>query len=355
MKARPHPSALGRLRAIALVRRGRVVAAIGHALRSGICWIAAPAGYGKTTSIVDYLRKNTTSHVWHRVDEGDQDIASFFHRLGGLVQPARAARDLPVFGPEYADQPAEFARRFFRTYFHKLRRARLIVFDDLHHGLEVPHFRSMLAVMLEELPENVQCACISRTLPPDELTDLTFKGRLTVVDQTILQFSESEALALVANRIRKRSTTVDVSLARGWAAGLVLLADRAAAGDLRAVKPVRGSRESGAEVFEALTRQLFATLTAEEQEAMLTLSLLPEITLDLARVSRAPQAARNILVRLYQRQLARHSGRYGAERVLPARPPARFPPEPARRAFRAARSRGPSRACRGMPARSRVS
>lgn len=303
MSARAAPTRAGRSRAIRLVRRGRVVTAISHALRSGICWLAAPAGYGKTTAIRDYLQKNPTPHIWHRVDEGDQDVASFFHRLGTLVHPARAAHDLPVFGPEYADQPEEFARRFFRAYFSKLKRARLVVIDDLHHGVEVPRFRSMLAVMLKELPEHLQCACISRTLPPDELTDLTFKGRLTVVDQTILQFSESEARALVANRMRKRSTKVDVSAARGWAAGLVLLADRAAAGDLRAVKPLRESRESGAEVFEALTRQLFASLTAEEQEAMLTLSLLPEITLDLARDLTGSEAARNILVRLYQRQL----------------------------------------------------
>jgi LuxR family transcriptional regulator, maltose regulon positive regulatory protein len=99
MRARAALERAGPLRAIRLVRRGRVVAAIGHGLRSGICWIAAPAGYGKTTSILDYLQKNPTPHVWHRVDEGDQDVASFFHRLGGLVQPARVARDLPVFGP----------------------------------------------------------------------------------------------------------------------------------------------------------------------------------------------------------------------------------------------------------------
>ena len=145
MRVRAAPKRAGRSGSIRLVRRSHVVAAIGHALRSGICWIAAPAGYGKTTAILDYLRKNPTPHVWHRVDEGDQDVASFFHRLGALVQPARAVHDLPVFGPEYADQPGEFARRFFRAYFSKLKRAKLIVIDDLHHGVEVPHFRSMLA------------------------------------------------------------------------------------------------------------------------------------------------------------------------------------------------------------------
>ena len=108
-----------------IVRRARVVKAIEHALRHGICWIAAPAGYGKTTAILDYLQKKPTPHLWYRVDEGDQDVASFFHHIGNLL-PARAASELPVFGPEYADQPAEFARRFFRGFFRKLSRIGLL-------------------------------------------------------------------------------------------------------------------------------------------------------------------------------------------------------------------------------------
>jgi hypothetical protein len=56
----------------------------------------------------------------------------------------------------------------------------LLVIDDLHYGVETAQFRTMLAIMLRELPEDLQCACISRTLPPDELAELTFKGQLTV-------------------------------------------------------------------------------------------------------------------------------------------------------------------------------
>ena len=129
--------------------------AIEHALRHGICWIAAPAGYGKTTAMLDYLQKKPTAHLWYRVDEGDQDVASFFHHIGNLL-PARAASELPVFGPEYADQPAEFARRFFRTFFRKLSRVGLLVIDDLHYGVETAQFRTMLAIMLREL--EVECS-----------------------------------------------------------------------------------------------------------------------------------------------------------------------------------------------------
>jgi LuxR family transcriptional regulator, maltose regulon positive regulatory protein len=294
----------GALRSSRIVRRTRVAKAIRHALRNGICWIAAPAGYGKTTATLDYIRQASVAHCWYRVDEGDQDVAGFFHRLGNQLLSVRAARRLPVFGPEYTEQPQAFAHRFFQAYFQKLKRAELLVVDDLHYGLEAPLFRSMFAIMLLELPDYLQCVCISRMLPPTEMQDLTLKGQLTVLDQSILQFSDSEARALVAKRIRKGARGVDASAARGWAAGLVLLADRASAAGMRATPA--GSEDSYSDrstVFAVLARQLFDAFTPEEQDAMLKLSLLPEIAPDLVKDVADAEAARALLSRLHQSQL----------------------------------------------------
>lgn len=142
-------------RATQILRRARVVKKIEQSLRSGICWLAAPAGYGKTTALVDYLRGTTTRHVWFRVDDGDQDIARFFQYLALSLDSVEAAANLPIFGAEYAEQPKAFARRFFRAYFTQLKAGTLIVLDDLHHA-DTPDFRAMLAVMLRELPNSLR-------------------------------------------------------------------------------------------------------------------------------------------------------------------------------------------------------
>ncbi|RWO17525.1 hypothetical protein [Mesorhizobium sp.] len=87
--------------------------------------MAAPAGYGKTTAVIDYLESVEAPHVWFRIDEGDQDIARFFQYLAqSLASPA--VGNLPVFGVEYVEQPKEFARRFFRAYFAR--------FEARHHS-----------------------------------------------------------------------------------------------------------------------------------------------------------------------------------------------------------------------------
>ena len=286
-----------------IVRRGRVLTAIERALRSGSCWVAAPAGYGKTTALADFLRRKPTPHVWYRVDEGDQDIASFFHYMAQSLRGARAAPRLPVFGPEYADQPREFARRFFRAYFAKLPLDALLVLDDLHHA-DVPQFREILAILLGELPDNLRCVCVSRTLPPPQVAELRFKGRLTLVDQATLEFSDREARALIATRVKRRTARVDASPAHGWAAGLVLLAERAAASNIQPDTDSPGEgREQNALVFAALAKQMFEALPPGEQLTLLQLSVLPEITPDLACRLTGSRGAGALLERLHQRQL----------------------------------------------------
>jgi DNA-binding SARP family transcriptional activator len=286
-----------------VVRRARVLTAIDRGLRSGICWIAAPAGYGKTTAVADYLRQKRREHVWYRIDEGDQDVASFFHYLTLSCRPVRGAPRLPVFGPEYADQPREFARQFFRSYFARLGAGTLLVFDDLHHA-DVAPFQTVLGVLLRELPETLSCACLSRALPDEDLGELTLNGRLAVLDESILRFSDREARALVAKRVRRAGAAIEASVARGWAAALVLLADRASVASLRAHAP--GSADgldSRAAIFATLAKPLFERLTAAEQEVLLKVSLLPEFTAELARELTGSETARVLLERLRRQQL----------------------------------------------------
>jgi LuxR family transcriptional regulator, maltose regulon positive regulatory protein len=280
-------------RAVETVRRARVARRIDRALGAGACWIAAPAGYGKTTSIADYLASGPAPYVWFRVDEGDQDLGRFFGYLAQSLPSREAAARMPVFGVEYASEPRGFARLFFRAYFAELEPATLLVFDDLHTA-DTPEFRGILSVMLGELPRTLRCVCLSRTLPKEELEDLRLSGALTVLDRAVLEFSDQEARNLIKLRLKHRAAEIDVGAARGWAVGLVLLAER------------RGldSAASGVASFSsALGRHFFEALPETDQEMLLTLNLLPEITIPLANAITGSTAAGELLDRLYHRQL----------------------------------------------------
>ena len=291
-----------------IVRRTRVLAALDDALQAGCCWVAAPAGYGKSTALADYLERQQAPHIWYRTDEGDRDIASLFHHLTLALHSPDATHGLPVFGAEYADQPQAFAHRFFRQWFARLEPGTLLVLDDLHYA-DVAPFRAVLTALLHELPDSLRCVCLARTLPPAELDDLRHGGRLNLIGQDVLEFTEHEARRLIGTRLRHAATAIDISAARGWAIGLVLLAERSSAAPV--CVEARRARDAFGDAnapFGALGRQLFDTLSPSEQEILLKLSLLPEITFDLAAALAGSDATGALIGRLHERQLLNTRG-----------------------------------------------
>ncbi|WP_292671203.1 hypothetical protein, partial [Mesorhizobium sp.] len=284
-------------RSARILRRNRVLEAIDWKSRSTICWVAAPAGYGKTTAVIDYLESVEAPHVWFRIDEGDQDIARFFQYLAqSLASPA--VGNMPVFGVEYAEQPKEFARRFFRAYFARLKPGTILVLDDLHDA-DTPEFRALLSVMFRELPDTVRCICVSRTLPQEELGDLVLRGQMAVIDRWALEFSTSEARDLI--KLRSKNVSVDVEAARGWAIGLVLLADH---GPAVGPDDTNGTAPGGQNALsDVLGRHFFLSLPAADQDMLLKLNLLPEISAELADEMIGSGEAGKLLDRLYRRQL----------------------------------------------------
>jgi DNA-binding SARP family transcriptional activator len=284
-------------RQVRIAQRPRVHDLIDEALRAGVCWLAAPAGYGKTTAVVDYLHGTKAPYVWYRVDEGDQDIARFYHYLARTLRSEKMTDAMPVFGAEYAERPREFARMFFRAYFEHLEPETVLALDDLHDA-NTPEFRAMLAVMLRELPEGVRCICLSRTLPQDELSELALRSQLVVVDQSALAFSDTEARTLVEMR-SKRAGKVDVAAARGWAVGLVLLAEGGAVVPSGPDDLATG----GNGLFDVLGRHFFHTLPSADQSMLLELNLLPEIRSDLANAMIGSSEGAKLLERLYHGQM----------------------------------------------------
>ena len=261
-----------------------------------MCWLAAPAGYGKTTAAVDFLQDSESPHVWYRVDDEDQDVARLFHYLA--MSPGMQKFSLPVFGTEYADNPAGFARLFFRAYFSRLEPTTVIVLDDLHRA-DSPEFREVLAVLLQELPNTIRCICISRTLPKDAVAELALAGRLPVIGQTTLEFSDREARSLVSLRNPGEDTrSIDVTAAQGWAVGLIMLANPGAA-----FQPMNTAQLEHGRLNEAVGRLFMQNVPGEDLDALLKLNLLPEISPGLADALLGSGIAGPVLERLYQRQL----------------------------------------------------
>ncbi|MCS6911351.1 MAG: hypothetical protein NZM11_12415, partial [Anaerolineales bacterium] len=50
-----------------------------------VCLLSAPAGYGKTTLVCDWLAQANTSFAWLTLDEGDNESHRFLSYLAAAI------------------------------------------------------------------------------------------------------------------------------------------------------------------------------------------------------------------------------------------------------------------------------
>ncbi|AXJ10962.1 LuxR C-terminal-related transcriptional regulator [Arthrobacter sp. PM3] len=84
------------LRGLGDVERPRLVDALSAAADSHrLTLVAAPAGYGKTTLLGDWVRTNGLTSAWLSLDRFDTQPARLFHGVVGAIQAAAARLPLP--------------------------------------------------------------------------------------------------------------------------------------------------------------------------------------------------------------------------------------------------------------------
>jgi LuxR family maltose regulon positive regulatory protein len=292
------PPRLGRI-----VPRVRLYRLLDAAFESSAVWIGAPAGSGKTTALVAYLVASKKPLVWYRVDAGDLDLATFFYSLAQSVPGKPRKQPLPVFGPEYAQQPLPFARRFFRAYYERLPAASILAFDDLQVAAATL-LPDILAIAIEELPPDSRVAFSSREQVPGAYAGLRANNRLALVDERALRFDDAEADALLNTRLGEG---VNASIrhaaqqsAQGWAAGLVLLSEQAAQGESFSA---RGPAPSAQALFDYFANEVFERMSAPERHFMQVTALVPEVSPEEAVAMTGRDDAQELLDAFCQRQL----------------------------------------------------
>lgn len=265
------PPRLGRV-----VRRGRLYPLL-EAARGQALWIAAPAGYGKTTLAARFVADEARRSVWYRTDAGDADPAAMFHYLERVVRKGNAAA-LPRFGSEYGDRLEMFAQRFFRAFYACLPDRAIVVLDDLHAANE-RRLAQVIGPAIAELPPAIQLVLLSRALPPAELVSAEAHEQLRVIDGSMLAFTPEETREVAELRLPAPLAHAEAGrlyrLTRGWPAALVLVCAALARDPTAVDSLVEYSREAA---FGLLTREVFAALPRHERRFMLLTSLLGQVT-----------------------------------------------------------------------------
>ena len=222
-----------------LLLRPRLFRLLDRARKRRVLWIVAPPGSGKTALVASWLGRHKLRQLWMQLDEGDGDVATFFHYLSRAARRLAPRSRLPVFTPEFLTSPGGFARLFLRGLCAAGRSPAVIVLDDYHEIRTDSPLHVALRDGFLELPEGVTAFVLSRSEPPAPLARLRANGLLDVLRGNELALTKREAAQigrLWGYSEHDRHTVLALhARTEGWVAGLVMLLSgwRARAADQR--------------------------------------------------------------------------------------------------------------------------
>lgn len=235
------------------VRRPRLVEQLTEGVHRKLTLISAPAGFGKTTVVREWVATSGTHVAWLSLDEGDSDPARFLTYLiaalrtivpgiGESLLGALQSPQLPSNEAVLTPLLNEIAAIPYQV---------ILVLDDYHAidskatvpggGPEFPQPQpgaspgtgregvdSALTFLLKHLPPQMHLVIATREDPQLPLPRLRGRGELTELRAADLRFTPSEAAGFLNEAMGLRLSAQDVAAlerrTEGWIAGLQLAA-----------------------------------------------------------------------------------------------------------------------------------
>jgi LuxR family maltose regulon positive regulatory protein len=197
--------------------------------------VAAPAGYGKTTLVADWISADARAAAWLTLEASDNDPGTFWTAVAtalGTLHPEASRRALALLRQLQPPPPATILAALLNDVLTHLTadaagRPALLVLDD-YHLITQSDIHEGVMTLIERLPPQLRLVITSRSDPPLRLGRLRVRAQLLEIRARDLAFDAPEVEAFLAATMELAVSTeaAHVLLARteGWAAALQLAA-----------------------------------------------------------------------------------------------------------------------------------
>jgi len=238
-----------------LVPRPRLLAQLNEGLRQGhrFTLVAAPAGFGKTTLVSEWIHDlrltiddlsatatpqreivNRQSPIanrctWLSLDESDNDPARFLAYLIAALQQVvpEAGRDIPGTLGAAQLPPLESLVALLINDMATSKTPCMLILDD-YQAITTPAIHRAVAFLLDNQPPQLHLVLLTRQAPPLPLARLRARGQITQIGEQELRFTAKEAAAFLRQTMGldvSQNTIAALALrTEGWITGLQLAA-----------------------------------------------------------------------------------------------------------------------------------
>ncbi len=261
-----------------LVPRPRLVERLESGLDRKLTLISAPAGFGKTTLLSEWLHHRKRSAAWISLDSGDNDlvrflayfISAFRHVEGTMLEEAKAMIESPqlpsveVILTPLINSVTESDTRF------------TLVLDD-YHVITNTQVHDAIRFTLDSIPPNMHLVLSSRADPPWPLSRMRARGEMAEIRASDLRFLPEEITKFLNDVMGFDLSREDIQIlesrTEGWIAGLQMAAlSMQGRKDLSGfIKALSGSHRF---IMDYLVEEVIDKQSREIQEFLLKTSIL---------------------------------------------------------------------------------
>jgi LuxR family maltose regulon positive regulatory protein len=260
--------------------------------------ISAPAGYGKSTLLSEWVSQTDIPVAWLSLEAGDSSATRFWSyfviALDTIPHLHRAGIGEPILQALRSPQspPMDSLLVGLVNDLSRLEGDAVLVLDDLH-TIKERHIHQDLAFLVDHLPRstgNLHLVVASRMDPPWPLARWRARGQLAEIRTADLRFSLEEATDFLNRVMQLGLSAEDLRIlgnrTEGWIAGLQMAA-LSLQGRLREQGPEAASRfvasfgGSNRFILDYLMEEVLSQQPAEMRDFLLNTSILERLAAPL--------------------------------------------------------------------------
>lgn len=268
------------------INRAPLIKKLKHSLDHTCTFIHSGAGYGKTTLLAQFLQSEAILFSWYTVTDEDDNILPFVSYMLHSIQ-----RVIPKFGEEFEllNRLSRFPKmeelnrlyKLFINFLCTIQEPFIIVIDDYHLVDHEFHINYVLEKLIELAPPHVHFIVASRSLPNwDILRKLKLQMKLLMISESDLVFSSEEIAVFFEDYVGVYLSDEEIAkvleITEGWAISISLLAEQWKNEPIERWVSIQTN-----DLFSYLSEDVFAKMSALEQQALLYFSIFPTFSVEL--------------------------------------------------------------------------
>ena len=274
-----------------IVSRQRLQKKFSDNASKNIILVTAPAGYGKTTAVLEYFAFSGKPYAWFHMPEDISGFSGFInyiiHSLKFLnpdfgektLELTASFEDSRLFSGDEQNSVKSVIGTFVNEFISGFPDDVFMVLDDLHNLKNPDWLNIAFNSLIDIFPQNLHLIITTRAVPDFNLARLNAKRKLLKLESRDLNFSHDETGELLKDIYDISFKQSDINLLdkkiEGWITGLHLIL-QAYGGDFGKITAKSGAADEN--IFDFFAEDIFNGLNQNTRDFLLSTSMLDTFT-----------------------------------------------------------------------------